>query len=129
MIVLVTGSRDWDNEHIVRKALSTLPNKSTIIHGGARGADTIAGKIANELLYEVIVYRADWKRYGMGAGVIRNQHMLDDNPIIDIVFAFSNHFEDSRGTRDMIKRCTKRDLLIKLFTYEGRLKALLKGMS
>jgi hypothetical protein len=58
-----------------------------LCHGGAKGADTIAGLIARELGKFVTEFPADWNRYGKGAGPIRNRQMLDEfRP--EVVFAF-----------------------------------------
>ena len=70
-----------------------------IIHGAAKGADTLAD------LYAVInwcpfsEFPADWKKHGKKAGVIRNQQMLDEGKP-DLVVAFPG----GRGTADMVKR-------------------------
>lgn len=44
-------------------------------------------------------YPADWKRYGMAAGPIRNRRMLKEGKP-DIVIAFAG----GRGTADMVRQ-------------------------
>jgi len=121
--VLVCGSRDWCNEAVVRKALTLLPVGTVIIHGGARGADTIADTIARALKFEVRVYPADWIGGGKAAGPIRNSRMLreqhpDEQGVrIDKGIAFSTHFHTSRGTLDMATKMSKENIPVTV--YDG----------
>jgi hypothetical protein len=70
-----------------------------IIHGGAPGADAMAGEFANVSNIREVVFQADWKKYGRRAGPLRNQRMIDEgNP--DLVVAFPG----GRGTGDMVTR-------------------------
>lgn len=71
-----------------------------IIVGGARGADTIAQQVAENLGISVKVVKAEWDKYGKSAGPIRNQKMLEMEP--DLVIAFMRG--KTKGTMDMIKR-------------------------
>lgn len=100
--VLVCGSRSWRDKTIMKALIKGLGPKTVVIHGGADGADRLAGWVADELHLEQIVERADWNRYGKGAGVIRNQVMLDQHRP-DLVLAFRSYGK-SRGTDDMVRR-------------------------
>lgn len=75
-------------------------NPSVIIHGGASGADSLAGIIALTLNIPVKVYPAEWKKYGKSAGYIRNAQMLEEGKP-DKVLAFWDG--KSPGTKMMIK--------------------------
>ena len=101
MRVIVTGSRDWEDDKPIHDALSSLPPDTVVLHGGARGADAAAGRIARGLGLEVHTYPAQWSRYGRAAGYLRNQEMLDSAPV-DLVLAFP--LPQSRGTWDMVER-------------------------
>jgi len=46
--LVVTGSRDWTDRAVVEEALRRLP-VGRLAHGGARGLDTIAARIAKEM--------------------------------------------------------------------------------
>lgn len=104
MRVLICGDRNWTDVNRIGRVLLTAFNTETdtIIHGAARGADTIAGVLAEWLGYSVEAYPADWEQYKRAAGPIRNQQMLDTG--IDLAFAFHNDIENSKGTADMVKR-------------------------
>ena len=99
--VLICGSRDWTRKNIIERELNKLePSKTLIIHGGARGVDRLAGKLAKERGIEVIVFPAEWDKYGKAAGMIRNQQMLKEGKP-DLVLAFSENIEYSKGTKNM----------------------------
>ena len=97
--VLITGSRGWTDEAAIEAELLKVPPGSTIIHGGAGGADKLAGQVAERLGLNVEVHPADWST-GRGAGFQRNQKMVDLGA--DAALAF--HLGNSPGTADAIRR-------------------------
>lgn len=103
--VLVCGGRDFTDESAMINALMRIEEEhgpfSLVIHGGARGADTLAGRWASMEKIKVHVFPANWKRDGKAAGPIRNQRMLDEGAP-DLVVAFPG----GRGTADMVRRAT-----------------------
>jgi SLOG family YspA-like protein len=109
MRVLVCGSRGWHDANPIHLALAECFGESirsgeefVVIHGAAKGADTLAGEVAHQLNATVIEEPAQWDKHGKGAGPKRNQKMLDDhNP--DLVIAFRSTGK-SRGTDDMVER-------------------------
>lgn len=62
----------------------------TIIHGGARGADLLAGDWAVCNWCPTEEYKADWDRLGKSAGFIRNQLMIDSKPVLVVAFPGGN---------------------------------------
>lgn len=86
------------------------------MHGGATGADDMAGACAEfaDSITEVIVVKADWKQYGRAAGPIRNQQMIDCHP--DLVLAFHNDLEHSKGTKDCVNRARKAGIDVRHIT-------------
>ena len=113
--ILVTGSRNWaDEEKIYAAVMQELP-VSLLIEGEARGADTIAKQAARRLGIRVLPFRADWRRYGRGAGPIRNQLMLDEGKP-DLVLAFHEDLAHSKGTKDMIDRARAAGVEVKLIS-------------
>jgi hypothetical protein len=75
----------------------------TIIHGAARGADTLAGLFAKMFGTKVEAYPADWDTHGKAAGPIRNQQMLDEGKP-DLVVAFPG----GAGTKHMKETAARR---------------------
>lgn len=85
----------------VREVLDAVLAKHgmfTLIHGGAKGADRLAGLWGEALLEKVIPCPADWEREGRRAGLLRNQQMLDEHKP-DAVIAFPG----GRGTAHMVR--------------------------
>jgi hypothetical protein len=106
MRLLVSGDRNWKRMDIIERELKKFPNDTVVIHGMARGADTIAAFVAERLGMKVIPFEAKWHIYGRGAGPIRNQKMLDEGKP-DMVLAFHENIKESLGTKDMIERAKK----------------------
>ena len=102
MNALVCGGRDFTNAHLMNEVLDGIHAAtiiSLVIHGGARGTDTLAGTWALWHGVDVQCYPAEWEVYGRAAGFVRNQYMLDVS-LPDLVVAFPG----GRGTADMVRR-------------------------
>lgn len=100
--VIVCGGRDYsDLEKVREHIVGLVPNTSTIVHGGAPGADSLAALVATEQGYEVQAWPADWSLHGRAAGPIRNKAMIDAGA--DFVIAFPG----GRGTGDCVSRAEK----------------------
>ena len=105
MRVLVFGGRDYGDRQRVFRALDALHAKhgvSLVIHGGARGADSLGGQWAQERWVPVKVFMADWSTHGKRAGPLRNQQMLDEGKLDSAV-----GFPGGVGTADMARRLAK----------------------
>jgi hypothetical protein len=79
--ILLTGSRDWDDEAPIRAALVQLaaatPGPHVLVHGACpTGGDAVADRIAADLGLAVERHPADWARYGKAAGYRRNADMV-----------------------------------------------------
>lgn len=111
--VLVTGDREWSDYQLVFTTLLGLRGEierrgayPVLVHGAARGADTIAHAAAYRLGYEIRRYPAQWELYGRSAGPRRNQEMLNVE-VPHLVIAFHDDLENSKGTKDMVERARK----------------------
>ena len=112
--ILVCGDRNWNDSEKIREILKEYPKESVIIHGGCRGADTLAGNVAKTLHMPVIVFSAEWNKHGLAAGPIRNKKMLDEGKP-DIVLAFHGDISSSKGTKNMISQARTRGIEIILY--------------
>lgn len=124
MKVLVCGDREWSNRELIKSRLSGLldrekPGDITVIHGACRGADRIAGEVAKELGMQVEEHPADWRRHAKWAGPKRNRdrEMLDREP--DLVLAFHNYLERSKGTIDTIREAKRRGINVHVVSRES----------
>lgn len=77
LIVCISGSRAYRSLHKVAQVFRTLPAGTLILHGGAKGVDAEANRVARALGFAVEVQLADWARYGRAAGPIRNRQMVE----------------------------------------------------
>lgn len=95
--VLVTGSRVFQDRQMVFAVLK-LHKPSIVIHGNARGADSLAAEWCRNhpYVYEVAV-PAKWNLLGRNAGPERNKILLRLNP--QIVLAFFRTSAENRGTK------------------------------
>ncbi len=110
LTALVCGGRDYSDAATVITVLDNLRQEAAnvsrrlhLVTGGATGADALAERWARARGVPCRVYHADWDHYGRSAGMIRNQQMLDSEPV-DVVIAFPG----GRGTADMIRRASLR---------------------
>lgn len=118
MRVLICGDRNWTDRDPIRGFLETLnPHEDIIIHGAARGADRIAGEEATIMGFRVLAFPADWRRLGRSAGPIRNREMADKG-LPEMVVAFHDGIEQSRGTADMLTVAKKRGIPAMVVTHD-----------
>ncbi len=114
MRVLFTGSRNWEDSEPVGAIINALPSDAIVIHGAARGLDTIAGRLARNRYLTVESYPADWSRYGKSAGIRRNEYMAS----LGAHMCFAFPLQGSKGTKHMIAHA--RSLHIPVFIYDFR---------
>lgn len=106
--ILVCGGRDYDDREQIFRVLDSahLTNPVVLlIHGAAKGADTLAAEWARSRGVHCDAYPVNWEINGKGAGPIRNQRMLDvGKPHLVIAFP------GGKGTADMIGRAEACDV-------------------
>lgn len=112
MKVLVCGGREWFDWKTLERRLLELPAETTIIEGGAEGADAFARMFAQGRKWPYMEFKANWKAYGRSAGPIRNRKMLDEKP--DLVLAFHNDYEHSKGTKDCVEEAKRRGIPVEV---------------
>jgi hypothetical protein len=103
--------RELVEKYVERVAADSL---AVIVSGGARGPDTWAAEHAERLGLRTLVLRANWKKYGRGAGMRRNTEIVMAS---DEVLAFWDRF--SKGTDDTITKAFKFRKPMIVFGPEG----------
>jgi hypothetical protein len=98
MRIGVTGGRDFDSWGLVVHALRQMPEGAVLVHGAARGADSLCAEWWEMQERDDEPHPADWKAHGKAAGPIRNQEMVDSG--LDLLLVFPG----GRGTADMRSR-------------------------
>ncbi len=109
MKVAIVGSRNYPELDKVREYVRSLPNGSTVVSGGAKGVDKTAEDAAKECGLGVISLKPDWKKYGRGAGIVRNKQIVET---ADEVVAFWDG--KSRGTMNTVDTAKKLDKPVKV---------------
>ena len=105
---LICGGREFADQEMFDSAMSELiqlhgcPLK--VVHGKARGADTMAGAWARRMALHEAAVPVDTAVDGAwpAAGCMRNQRMLDSHHP-DLVVAFPGR----NGTADMLRRARR----------------------
>ena len=80
-----------------------------IVSGGARGVDSLAEAWADRESIEKLIFPADWKGKGKGAGYIRNVDIIENS---NLVLAIWNG--ESRGTLHSLILAKRKGLKIYL---------------
>jgi hypothetical protein len=121
--ILVTGSRDWDDETTVCLALWTAycdlkeHGEVILVSGNCpTGADNIAERFWESNGMPVERHPADWKTFGKAAGPKRNQEMVDLGA--DVCLAFP--MKGSRGTMHCMKAAKAAGIPLKIYPYTTR---------
>ena len=101
--VVIAGCRDYNNydeaKEFIDYCLSRIrkENEIIIVSGGARGADALGERYAEENGFKIERYPANWEKYGKSAGPKRNEQMAK---VADCVICFWD--KKSLGTKSMI---------------------------
>ena len=103
--IAIVGSRDYQHLDRVRAYVESLPPDTVIVSGGARGVDREAEVTAKRCGLKVIVFYANWDKYGKSAGMKRNQLIVNES---DQVVAFwDGKSPGTKNTIDRAKRANK----------------------
>jgi hypothetical protein len=81
LVIVAGGGRDlaWPVPLIAGQLLAHAHGRPVhlLLHGGARGADQAIALAADQLGWPAAALPADWRRFGRGAGPIRNRQLLE----------------------------------------------------
>ena len=114
--LLVCGSRDWTDQALIARVLPDY-GPAVMVHGSARGADRLAGRVARALGWPVEEYPADRKRDRKSAGHKRNLAMLATHPAL--VLAFTTIAGGTPGTRHTLTNAYRRGIRVVIVTPDG----------
>jgi len=115
MRIAIVGSREFTDYEFMKEKFFEVTKDlkvSVIVSGGARGADTLAERLADEILAEKAIFPANWKAFGKGSGFIRNSEIVNNS---DIILAFP--IGKSSGTWDTIRKGQNKG--IPVFVYSS----------
>lgn len=110
MRVIIAGSRDITDYELVKREVEQFIADcgpiTEVVCGCAKGVDTLGRRWAEEAGLPVREFEPDWM-LGKKAGPLRNQKMADYAEGLVLVH------HHSRGSLDMLKRATQRELVIR----------------
>ncbi len=114
IIVGIVGYRDFHNFNFFENEILgwEVENREIdiIVSGGANGVDKLAEQYANKYNKKMIIYPADWQKYGTPqAAKIRNSKIVSD---IDYLIAFPS--KKSKGTFDTINKARGKKIPVKI---------------
>ena len=116
MKVAVVGSRGFNDYARLCKKLDYVTAEfgkiEKIISGGAKGADSLAARYADEKNIDKEIFYPEWDKYGKSAGMIRNELIIKD---ADIVVAMWDGV--SKGTKNSISLAVqqKKRLIVDMY--------------
>lgn len=97
-VVLVCGGRDFRDRDLLYMILDGT-EIDCVVHGGADGADRMAGEWAIARSKPEIIVPAQWSNFNKNAGPTRNSWMLRFTKVNHVIA-----FPGGRGTLNMIKQ-------------------------
>jgi hypothetical protein len=121
MRILFCGDRNWTNYKLIADIVADF-KPDVVIEGEARGADSMARDAAEYFGIPVEAYPANWEVHGKAAGPIRNTQMLKEGKP-DLVVAFHNDLQNSKGTLNMVTQARKQNIKVYVYT-DGGLKTI-----
>ena len=115
MNLAIIGSRTFNDYELLKQELkpflddNEIKDNLKIVSGGAKGADTLGERWAKENNIEILIYLADWNKYGKKAGFMRNYDIIKN---CEAVIAFWDGI--SKGTAHSLKLAKEQNKFIKI---------------
>lgn len=115
MRIIIAGSRTIGQAGFDQAVsqCAWLGEAKTIVSGGARGVDQLAEAWASVKGIPVARYNPDWKRFGRGAGILRNRAMVENADALLAIWDGKSH-----GTRQIIDYARLHCLRMEVFCLE-----------
>ena len=123
---LFKGSRAWTDCAPIEEEIECLPSGSIVLVGDCpTGTDRIVREFvvrSDKLrIADLLVFPANWDRYGKSAGPRRNAEMVRQLTVYHAngwqVRAYAYPLGDSRGTQDCVKELQRAGIPTKILAY------------
>ena len=124
MRILITGSRDWDEDKwitifdVLRTFYmnSRVGQEPTLVSGACpTGVDAMAEGIAEKWRWTIERHPADWNQYGKRAGFVRNAEMVKLGADVCLAFIKNN----SKGATMTMQLAHNANIPTKVFRDDG----------
>ncbi len=116
--ILFCGDRLWNDIGVIRRVMEQA-RPDVVIEGEARGADTLARIVAEQLGIPVEGYALNSVKHGKSASYMRNREMVRRGQP-DRVIAFHDALDRSKGTKDLITVALGAQIPITLVHSDGK---------
>lgn len=121
MKVIIAGSRDIASYRLVKEAIRNSGFEITeVVSGHARGVDSMGELYAEQNGIDLVIFPANWNKYGKSAGHKRNYKMA---MYADALIAIWDG--ESKGTKGMIDIATEKGL--KVFVWKIQQNSITKN--
>ncbi len=117
MKLAVIGSRGFNDFNLLCQKLDILMERkeiTLIISGGAKGADSLAERYAEERGIPTQILKPDWEKFGKSAGFRRNADIID---ACEVCIAFWDG--KSKGTLHSIGLAKKKGIPVKVIELDS----------
>lgn len=111
--IIITGYRDFNDQKLFDEIMNNVIKNDVIDEiscGDCRGTDFLARNFCKIKKIKNNVYKADWKTFGLSAGPIRNQKMIDDCLNYDLLISFIS--PKSKGTISCVNYAEKKKMKV-----------------
>ena len=118
MKLAIVGSRTFNDYNLLVEFIEKnydIDEITHIVSGGARGADSLGERFAEEFDKEKIIFPAEWKKYGKSAGFKRNVDIIEN---CDECVCFWDG--ESHGTKHDIELCKEKEKPYKICYFKGK---------
>lgn len=108
----IIGSRTFNDYELMQKEVS-LVDVDCIVSGGARGADSLGKRLAEENNIFYLEFLPDYATHGRKAPFLRNTEIVEAS---DVIMAFWDG--KSTGTQDALKKAKKLGKTVRIILFD-----------
>lgn len=114
----IVGSRTFNDYPTLLYVVNSIKRDNgytytEIVSGGAKGADSLAERYAEQNKITKKIFPADWNRYGKRAGFMRNVDIIDR---CDVCICFWDG--ESHGTKHDIDLCKEKGKVCWIYNFK-----------
>ena len=117
-VVGIVGSRDWVDRKVIFDFVGGLYVGTMVVSGDCRGVDRFVREAAAFFKMGFEGLPANWGKYGVGGGPVRNDVLVRFGLDVLVVFIKSNSVYGD-GSSDVMRRACKFGVPVVIFNEKG----------